>query len=106
MMMREAQSVGTTFVACGWCRRMVELGTESCPGCGHDAHRSRIDCRCGRAGCRSAEGLPVPFAGLPRADALEVLDEIDGHLYETQQVHCSYCGTHIAEATQRRCGHS
>lgn len=98
--------LGTTFVQCGWCRNMVEHGTETCPGCGHDAERTRQDCQCGRAGCKNENGLPLPFAGLPRTDALAELDEINGHLFEPQQVYCAYCGLHLASASTTRCGSS
>lgn len=45
---------------CGWCHEFVDSREKSCPNCGHDAHCSRLDCRCLR--CTSYVPQPLTAA--------------------------------------------
>ena len=51
-----------TSRSCSWCHRMNPVTTQVCEGCGHHAHASRLDCRCGRCvlGRRHAATVPAP----------------------------------------------
>lgn len=46
-------------VMCSWCHQMNPVGQEACSGCGHDAQRARMDCRC--PACRAAGGRSFFF---------------------------------------------
>lgn len=42
---------GTRSSSCSWCDTMNSSQVESCQGCGHDAHRPRMQCRCSTNNC-------------------------------------------------------
>lgn len=46
--------------------------------------------------------------GMAAQQAADVLvgggEEVNGHLYELNGIHCIHCGTHLTEATNRMCG--
>jgi predicted amidophosphoribosyltransferase len=43
-------------VSCSWCHRAVPISDrrQFCPECGHRADVARVDCDCGREGCKDA----------------------------------------------------
>ena len=45
-----------TARTCSWCHRLNPVEVQTCPGCGHDAQVSRMECGCPR--CRRPAARP------------------------------------------------